>query len=56
MSDVNVAGPTAGTLPDASDELLSRFLGGDLQTATLRSALYLLIACAVFATIAALVG
>ncbi|HUZ72566.1 MAG TPA: hypothetical protein VMU87_06255 [Stellaceae bacterium] len=40
---------------DAADDILARFLGHDLQTATLRSAIYLVIACAVFATIAALV-
>jgi hypothetical protein len=56
MSDANAAGPSAGTLPDQSDALLSRLLGRDLQTATVRSALYLLIAGAVFATIGALVG
>jgi hypothetical protein len=44
------------TAPDPSDDLLARLLGGDLQTATLRGALYLLIVAAVFATIAAVVG
>jgi len=51
MSDTNAAGPT----PDHSDDLLARLLGRDLQTATLRSALYLLIAAAVFATLGALI-
>jgi len=40
------------TSPEPSDALLARLLGGDLQTATLWSALYLLLAAAVFATIA----
>ncbi len=47
--------PGATKLPDAADDVLERFLGRDLQTATLRSGIYLVIACAVFATIAALV-
>ena len=50
------SGAVAETLPDRSDALLVRLLGRDLQTATLRSALLLLAAAVVFATIAALVG
>ncbi|HZT50430.1 MAG TPA: hypothetical protein VFA22_00765 [Stellaceae bacterium] len=56
MSDVDTAGRPAGTLPDESDNMLVRLLGRDLQTATLRGVLFLLILCVVFATIAALVG
>jgi hypothetical protein len=41
--------------PEPSDALLARLLGRDLQTATLRSALYLVIAAAVFATIGVLI-
>jgi len=49
------AHPGAANLPDMADDILARFLGHDLQTATLRCMVYLAIACAVFATIAALV-
>ena len=51
MSDSNAPIPT----PDASDDLLARCLGRDLQTATLRSAVYLLVAAALFATVGALI-
>ena len=44
-----------GNLEDESDGLLSRFLGRDLQGATLRAAAYLAVACAVIATIVVLV-
>lgn len=43
-----------GNLEDESDGLLSRFLGSDIQGATLRAAAYLGIAGAVIATIVAL--
>lgn len=52
MSDQQPSVP----LPDASDDLLARIFGRDLQTATLRSVLYLAAASAVAATIAALIG
>ncbi len=52
----DAAAPGTGTLLQCSDDLLVRLLGHDLQGATLRSALYVVIAAAVFATIAALVG
>ena len=51
MSDTHTNVPA----PDASDELLARFLGRDLQRATLMSAAYLVIAAAVFATIGVLI-
>jgi hypothetical protein len=41
---------------EASDDFVARFLGRDLQGATLRVALYVAVACVVFATIAVLVG
>ncbi len=41
---------------EASDHFIACCLGRDLQGATLRVALYLVVACVVFATIAALVG
>jgi hypothetical protein len=46
----------ADALPERSDRLLERALGRDLQGATLRSGLYLLVIGAVLATIAWLVG
>jgi hypothetical protein len=50
--------PAAGghTLPDRSDEWLLRGLGGNLNSATIRSVLYLAIAAAIVATILELVG
>jgi hypothetical protein len=62
MSDQQAAPPAdtaaaqAGPLHVRSDDLIARFLGRDLQSATLRGALYVVIAAAIFATIAALVG
>ncbi len=45
----------ADALENQTDDLLSRFFGGDLQTATLRMVLYLAVISAVIATIAVLV-
>ena len=50
------AAAASPALIERSDELMGRALGGDLQRATVRGALYLLAACAIFATLAALVG
>ena len=46
--------PAAVALPERSDHLLALVLGRDLQGATLRLALYLVILGAVLATIATL--
>ena len=63
MSDQQAAPPAdtaaaaqAVLLHVRSDDLIARFLGRDLQSATLRGVLYVVIAAAIFATIAALVG
>lgn len=61
MSDINASShPGTGSpttpLHVASDNILDRVLGHDLMSATLRGALYVLIAAAIFATIAAFVG
>jgi hypothetical protein len=41
-----------GTLPERTDRLLALVLGSNLQGATLRGALYLLVAGAILATVA----
>ena len=46
--------PATAALPERSDHLLALALGRDLQGATLRLVLYLVILSAVLATIAAL--
>jgi len=53
-SSANSAAPIP--LHEASDDLVASWLGRDLQGATLRGALYFAAACAVFGTVAAVVG
>ncbi|HWG79793.1 MAG TPA: hypothetical protein VN681_08470 [Stellaceae bacterium] len=46
---------SATVMEDSSDAVLSRLFGASLQTATLRSVIYLALLCAIVATIASIV-
>ncbi|HET7594120.1 MAG TPA: hypothetical protein VFK49_01640 [Stellaceae bacterium] len=52
-SERDVAGP-ATTLEDNTDAMLSLLFGATLQAATVRMVIYLVIACAIVATVASL--
>ena len=46
---------SATVLEDSTDDVLSRLFGRSLQTATLRSVIYLAVLCAIVATLARLI-
>jgi hypothetical protein len=46
---------SATVLEDKADDVLSRLFGHSLQTATLRSVIYLAVLCAIAATLARLI-